>query len=294
MRVTENIFFSFPERLRDALALLADAEKRGVLLAGGTDLMAQWAAGVQTPARVISLRGVAGLDEIRKDGADWLVGAMVTHALIRDCLPLRRALPALGLASESVGATQIQAVGTIGGNAVNASPAGDTAPALLITGGTAMLASVRGRREVPLTAFWTGYRKTALEPDELLVGFRLPGRGRAVESFRKVGTRQAQAISKVMAAGRIQLVDGRIATAAIALGSVGPTAVRMPAVEEMLLGRAPDAKTAALAEGLAMETVEPIADIRSSAEYRRWVAGRLVRGIIEDLAAKKKKQQTEK
>ena len=295
MNSTENIRFSFPRSLRELLRIQADEATRGTIVAGGTDLMAQWAAGVPAPARATSLSHVPGLDEIRieADGT-VVVGAAVTHALVRDFAPLKRHLPALAAASASVGATQIQARGTIGGNAVNASPAGDTAPALLVTGGSAVAASLGGTREIPLSAFWLAYRKTALAPGEVLVAFRLPPRRGAVETFRKIGTRRAQAISKIMAASRIRLENGRIAEAAIALGSVGPTAVRLPPVERLLLGKIPTPRLAAEAEALASASVTPIDDIRSSADYRRWAAGRLVRDILENLIKQPKTQKKRK
>lgn len=279
---------AYPRNLREALRLQADEATRGRLLAGGTDLVAQWAAGVPLPPRATSLRLVKGLDEISvlADGT-LRIGATATHALLRDCDLVRRQLPALNQASASVGATQIQAVGTLGGNVCNASPAGDTAPALLITGGSVIAASLHGTREIPLDAFWIAYRKIALAPDEILVGFLLPPKpAHTAEGFRKVGTRNAQSISKIMAAWRMTLDPrkGTIAAAAIALGSVGPTAQRLPDVERRLIGRKPTPRLANEAADWARAAVKPIADIRSTAEYRLHLAGVFVHDIIADLA----------
>lgn len=286
MRTTEGIRYAFPATLAEALELQRDEATRGVPLGGGTDLMAQWAAGVPVPERVVVLRGLKELERIaldRRHGVAW-VGAGVTHARIRDHEGLREAVPALVAASGSVGAAQIQAVGTVGGNACNASPAGDTAPALLVTGGSAVVASAaRGRRRVALSAFWQGYRKVDVAPDELLLGFELPFCGAARERFTKVGTRKAQAISKIMAASRIRVEGGKIKSAAIAMGSVAATPVRLGEVEALLSGKRLTKALVAEAEALAQATVTPIADIRSTAEYRRWVAGRLVREALEAL-----------
>ena len=287
-RLMSDLAVAYPKTLKEACRLQADPATHGKLLAGGTDLVAQWAAGVPLPERVTSLRMVRGLDEIRvlADGT-VRVGAMVTHALLRDCDLIRRRLPALCAAAGSVGATQIQAMGTVGGNAANASPAGDTAPAMLVTGGSALAVSVRGEREIPLTGFWTGYRKLALEPDEILAAFLLPPKPRnAQEGFRKIGTRRAQAISKVMVAWRVALdrETGRIADAAISLGSVAATAVRLTDVEQRLVGRKPTARLAGEAAEWARASVKPIADIRSTAEYRLHLAGVLVRDVIAELA----------
>ena len=283
MKMTEKIEFRFPKTLKEALHLQADEQTRGKLLAGGTDLMVQWAAGVPIPERATSLWNLPELCAIEVCSDYIEIGSGVTHAFLRDCTQIHRHLPALIAAAISVGAAQIQTRGTLGGNAANASPAGDTAPALLVTGGSVLVASLTGTREVPLNQFWTGYRKIDARPNEIIVAFRLPKRGKAVERFRKIGTRQAQAISKVMAASRIQVIQGRIESAVIALGSIAPTPVRLTAVEEFLAGKKLTPALVNEAEKLAQTTVQPIADIRSSAEYRRWASGRLVRDALENL-----------
>ena len=283
MKITEKIDIRFPRTLAEALRLQAKEETRGKLLAGGTDLMVQWAAGVPAPERATSVWNLPELSAIEVFPDFIEIGAGVTHAFLRDCRQIHRHLPALIAAAATVGAAQIQARGTLGGNAANASPAGDTAPALLVTGGSVVLASLSGAREVPLAQFWTAYRQIAARPDEIIVAFRLPKRGPAVERFRKIGTRRAQAISKVMAASRILVAQGRIQSAAIALGSIAPTPVRLVEVEKFLAGKSLSPALIEEAEKLAQASVRPIADIRSSAEYRRWASGRLVRDALENL-----------
>ena len=283
MKTTEKLDVRFPKNLAEALRIQADEKTRGKLLAGGTDLMVQWASGVPLPERATSVWNLPELSSIEILPDCVLVGAGVTHAFLVDAKPVHRHLPALVAAAATVGAAQIQARGTLGGNAANASPAGDTAPALLVTGGTVLLASLSGTREVPLASFWTGYRKIDARPDEIILAFRLPKKGAAKERFRKIGTRKAQAISKVMAASRILVRDGRVASAAIALGSVAPTPVRLSEVEAFLAGKKITPALVDQAESLAQSTVRPIADIRSTAEYRRWVSGRLVRDALENL-----------
>ena len=283
MKITEKIDLRFPKTLAAALRLQADEKTRGKLLAGGTDLMVQWAAGAPVPARATSVWNLPELSAIEIFPEFVEIGAGVTHAFLRDCVQIRPHVPALVAAAATVGARQIQARGTLGGNAANASPAGDTAPALLVTGGTAVLASRAGTREVPLAQFWTAYRQIAARPDEIVVAFRLPKKGKARERFRKIGTRQAQAISKVMAASRILVEKGIVRAAAIALGSVAATPVRLGAVEAFLVGKSLSPALIDEAEALAQTAVQPIADIRSTAEYRRWAAGRLVRDALENL-----------
>lgn len=282
MKTTEKINIRFPKNLAEAVRLQAQEKTRGRLLAGGTDLMVQWAAGVPAPERVTSVWNLPELTGIEISPIDIVIGAGVTHARLAGNADIRRHLPALAAAAATVGAAQIQARGTLGGNAANASPAGDTAPALLVTGGSVLLASVAGVRPVPLTKFWTAYRQTAARPDEIILAFRLPKKGRARERFRKIGTRQAQAISKVMAASRIRVENGRIVSAALALGSIAPTPIRLAAVEAFLVGKSLTPALIHEAELLA-RTVQPITDIRSTAEYRRWAAGRLVRDALENL-----------
>ena len=283
MKTTESIDIRFPKTLAEALRLQAGETTRGKLLAGGTDLMVQWASGVPAPARATSIWNLPELSAIEVFPAYLEIGAGVTHAFLVDCTEVSRHLPALAAAAATVGAAQIQARGTLGGNAANASPAGDTAPALLVTGGSVLLASIAGLREVPLAEFWTGYRQTAARPEEIIFAFRLPEKGRAIERFRKIGTRRAQAISKVMAASRIVVEKGVIRSAAIALGSVAPVPVRLAPVEALLTGQKPTPALISEAERLAQASVQPIADIRSTAEYRRWASGRLVRDALENL-----------
>ena len=284
MSRTDDIPVLFPKDLDDACRRIqASSKTRGRILAGGTDLMAQWAAGVPVPGRVLSVKHLPELHGIHDRGDLVEIGAATPHAEIRDSRELRTWLPALAAASASVGARQIQAAGTLGGNAANASPAGDTAPALLVTGGLVLLASTRGPRTVPLDAFWTGYRRIAAEPDEIIVSFLLPKKGPAKESFRKIGTRRAQAISKVMIASRILVRKGAIEHAALAMGSVAATPVRLTAVEEWLRGRSLSASLPEEAAELARNTIHPIVDIRSTAEYRLWVAGQLVADTLRAL-----------
>jgi CO/xanthine dehydrogenase FAD-binding subunit len=282
MNTLNTMKCSFPATVDEALALMADAATRGVPLAGGTDLMVQWQSGVvPVPDRAISLHALDEMQQISKTQGTLVIGAGVTHARLRASADVQQALPALAAAAGTIGAAQIQARGTISGNVANASPAGDLAPALLITDGHVVVASVRGERTVPLTDFFLGYRKIDLQPDELIVRFLLPACPDGyTEQFRKVGTRAAQSISKIMAACRMQTDDGIVRQAAIALGSVAPTVVRLPELEHWLAGKGLCMERAAEAEQRAAAEVKPIDDIRSTAEYRKWISGRLVRDFL--------------
>jgi CO/xanthine dehydrogenase FAD-binding subunit len=279
--------FLAPANLEQALEQLRDHPGAEVL-AGGTDLWPQWTAARRRPEQVLSLHKLSGLRGISDEGAALRIGAATTHTdLVRSEL-VARACPALAEAAATVGAVQIQNQGTIGGNVINASPAADLPPPLVAAGAALELTSAaRGPRTVALDAFYRGYREIDRAPDELLTAIlvpALPAGGR--EAFHKVGTRRAQAISKVMGACRLTFgADGTIATAGVAFGSVAATVLRLTELEGWLVGRAADATTAEAAGERAAAAVHPIDDVRSSADYRVHVVGQLVRRWIAPAAA---------
>ena len=253
-----------PRSLADALKMLRD-EGPLVPMAGCTDLYVSLNFGALKETQFLNLWRLAGLRTIEVRGDLLSIGALATHTdLIRSPL-VRKRVPMLASAAREVGGAQIQNRGTIGGNVANASPAGDTLPVLAAADAVVVLKRAGGTRRVPFTAFYSGYRQTVRRPDELIVGFEIPA-VRGKQCFRKVGTRAAQAISKVV-----------IATAVgdrprIALGSVAPTVVRAVRTEAALAAGASieEAQETLIAE------IAPIDDIRSTAEYRRRVAANLL------------------
>jgi len=272
-----------PRTLADALRVLGDPDLAAVPLAGGTDLM----VGLHTraaPAAVVDVSRLSELRGVRLDGAVLDVGAAVTFAeLGRDPLVLRHA-PMLAQAARQVGAWQIQNRATLGGNIGTASPAGDSLPVLLALGAELECASTRGSRRVASASLHRGYRQLALERDELIVRVRLPRRRRdAVQVFRKVGTRAAQAVSKVVVAFTFARDAARLRDVRLAAGSVAPTPVRLVDAEQACEGARPSAALAAEVAALARAGVSPIDDVRSTAAYRRWVVGRLVERLILDV-----------
>jgi CO/xanthine dehydrogenase FAD-binding subunit len=193
-------------------------------------------------------------------------------------------LPALARMAALVGAVQVQNRGTLGGNMVNASPAADMLPVLLATDASIVLARLRGERTIPAAAFWTGYRQTARAADELVLGVRIPlPPGRIVE-VRKVGTRRAQAISKVVLAVAWRPLDGAWRDVRVALGSVADRPVRALRTEALLEGVRPSVQLADRAGVSVAAEIAPIDDVRSSAAYRRAVTGRILRRIVLDAA----------
>src|SRR6266536_1041068 len=245
-----------PKSLADALKMLRD-EGPLTPMAGCTDL---------------NLWRLDALRTIERRGDLLSIGALATHtAVIRSPL-VRKRIPMLVAASSEVGGVQIQNRGTLGGNVANASPAGDTLPVLAAADATVVLKSTAGTRRVAFSAFYIGYRATVRRPDELITSFEIPMlRGR--QWFRKVGTRAAQAISKVVVAMRLEPPKGSgPAVVRIAFGSVAPTVVRATRTEAALAaGSSLDTALALLAEEIA-----PIDDIRSTALYRRRVAANLL------------------
>ncbi len=253
-----------PRSLTDALQRLRD-EGPLVPLAGGTDIYVSLNAGVPPGRRFLNLWPLDELRGIAVRGDILSIGALTTFTEIARSPDVVERLPMLVAAAAEIGAVQIQNRGTIGGNVANASPAGDSLPALAAADAVVVLESAAGRRRIPLVGFYTAYRQTVRRPDELLVAIEIPAvAGR--QWFRKVGTRAAQAISKVVMAG----VRGP--KPRVALGSVAPTVVRATRTEALLAAGAPidEARSALMAD------ISPIDDLRSTAVYRRRVAGNLL------------------
>jgi xanthine dehydrogenase small subunit len=253
-----------PRSLAEALHLLRD-EGPLVPLAGCTDLYVGLHFGTLREPRFLDLQGLRALRGIRRRGDTLVIGALATYAELIASPLVRRRLPILAEASRWVGSPQIQNRGTLGGNVANASPAGDTLPVLAVAEATVVLRSVGGERRVPFASFYTGYRQTVMRPDELIVAIEVPPvEGR--QWFRKVGTRAAQAISKVVMAGV------RAPRPRLALGSVAPTVVRLPRTEAVLARGG----TLAEAQAVLMDEIQPIDDLRSTAVYRRRVSANLL------------------
>jgi CO/xanthine dehydrogenase FAD-binding subunit len=252
-------------------------------IAGGTDLMVQITGELAPPPdRVLDLWR---LDELRgieqRDGA-LVLGALTTYTEIRHSELCRDLLPALVEASATIGAAQIQNRGTLGGNIANASPAGDTLPLLLAADAEIVLGSATGERTVKASDFWTGYRQTARRDDELVTRVRIPLPPGRQMRFRKVGTRRAQAISKVVMALSWRPDAGVWRDVRLGLGSVAATPVRAPQTEWVLEGAAPRAETADHAAATIAEEIKPIDDVRSTADYRRVVTARVLHRLLRE------------
>ncbi|MGH2456353.1 MAG: FAD binding domain-containing protein [Candidatus Limnocylindria bacterium] len=271
-----------PRTLAEAYDVLAAVAHRPV--AGGTDLLVQIAGEIgEPPERVLDLWGLDELRGIRVEADALVIGALTTYTQIRRSPEVAEHLPALAEASATIGAAQIQNRGTLGGNAANASPAGDTLPILLATDAVLVAGSAHGERDIAAGEFWPAYRRTSLAPDELLLRIRFPlAPGRQVR-FRKVGTRRAQAISKVvMALSWVPQAKGDWTDVRLALGSMAATPVRTHRTEAVLEGAHPTPEGAERAVTTLGDELAPIDDVRSTADYRRAVAGRVLHRLLRD------------
>ncbi|MEX0625507.1 MAG: xanthine dehydrogenase family protein subunit M [Chloroflexota bacterium] len=271
-----------PRSLAEAYTLLADAVHRPV--AGGTDLLVQITGELgDPPERVLDIWHLDELRGIRMQQNALVLGTLTTYAEIRRSPLIAEFLPAFAEAAATIGAAQIQNRGTIGGNAMNASPAGDMLPLLLACDAQLVAGKRDGERWIPVREFWPRYRQTALEPMELLLRISIPLPSGRQLRYRKVGTRRAQAISKVVMALAWQ-ADGKGTwhDVHLALGSVAPTPIRVPATETVLEGAPPTEATADRAASTLAGELSPIDDVRSSADYRRAVAARVLHRLIRD------------
>ncbi|MHB1844624.1 MAG: FAD binding domain-containing protein [Deltaproteobacteria bacterium] len=278
-----------PRSLAEAYALLADPPAGLRVLAGGTDFMVQLNArvGVERLGHVLDIWGLDELRGVRRQNGQLEIGALTSYGELMRSPELHVGLPALALVSREVGALAIQNRGTIGGNVCNASPAGDTLPVLLAAGATFLVGGPRGERRVPADDFFLAYRKTALAPDELLLRIELPALAPGERLvYRKVGTRRAQSISRILLAIRATAAAGRLSAVRIAAGCVAPVPFRCRAAEAALAAASLDADALARARAALEAEIRPITDLRGSDDYRREVAGNVLLRLVSGLVGK--------
>jgi OHCU decarboxylase len=266
-----------PSNLPSVLSLLAEEPGTWLPIAGGTDLMVQYAAGHLATRKLVSIWNLPELRRLELLPGEIRVGAGCTYIDLIHNPVVNRELPLLTSAARWTGGVANQNRGTLGGNIVNASPAADSLPALLVYGAELILVSVRGERRVPYEHFHTGYRKTQCAPDEVIQFICLPRRFSDYRAYtRKIGARNAQAISKVCLAALGRVAGGVIEDIRLAVGSVAPIPFRLTETEKVLRGKRIDPALILLAKGTAAREIQPIDDIRSSARYRRAVTANLV------------------
>ena len=281
-----NYQLTTPASLADALALLNREPGVWKPFAGGTDLMVLLEAGKLPHLNYINIWGLQELRGIDVTDSHITLGALTTYTEVQSHPVLQSEFPMLCQAASETGGLAIQNRGTIGGNIVNASPAADSPPALLAYDAEIELISTDGSRWLPYRGFHTGYKQMLIGPNELLSRVRMPRNTRgATHYYRKVGTRKAQAISKVCLAALAKLDDDQISDCRIALGSVAPIVVRCVQTEDALRGRKPDTGTINSACATLSQEISPIDDIRSTADYRLQVAKNLLNDFLLTLRA---------
>ena len=278
MAVVTRFEYHEPESIAQAVDLATRHGDAMRFLAGGTDLIVQMRRGKQGPRHVVSLDRVPGLADIGANGGVTL-GARVTHRAIERHPGLQGHLRALVEGARVVGGHQIRNVGTVGGNVVNASPAADVVPPLLVLDAAVTVLGADGERVLPLDGFATGPGRTVRHPHELLTRIAVPAPpARSATAFLKAGRRRAMEISLVCVAVRVTLDAAleRCVEARIALGAVAPTALRARAAERALEGQVAGGDAFARAGRLAAEATAPISDVRASAAFRRHLVATLV------------------
>ena len=273
-----------PTSLAEALSMLANEPGVWKPFAGGTDLMVLLEAGRLQHLNYINIWPLDELREIQVTDEHITLGTLTTYTEVQSNPILRSEFPMLCQAASETGGLAIQNRGTLGGNIVNASPAADSPPALLAYDAEIELTSTKSCRWIPYHGFHTGYKEMQMEPNELLTRIRLPRQtSNCLHYYRKVGTRKAQAISKVCLAALGRQEGTRISDIRIAFGSVAPIVIRCVSTESQLRGKPFDASTMKLARESLIKEIAPIDDIRSTAAYRLRVAANLLVDFLNDL-----------
>lgn len=268
-----------PETLEEAISLRVTYGSSSVLLNGGTDIIIQLRDRLIAPAYVIDIKHIPGLNKITFCKEEGLfIGACVTMNEVSDHEDVIKYYPFLAEAARSVGSKQIRNRATLVGNIVNASPLCDTGTPLYVCDATICMAGINGRRELPIKDFITYVRKTALQPDEIVLGCKVPYLEGAKGIFTKVSRRREVDLSTICAT-ILKIGD----TYRMAFGAVAPTPVRIPMTEELLNGKTLTPELIEEAAMLAVTEVSPISDIRASKEYRLDVVEVTVKRSLEQL-----------
>jgi len=273
-----------PGSLGAVLDLLAREPGQWTPIAGGTELMVAFAAGRLNAPKLVSLWGIPDLRAINATASNIAIGAAATFLDLRKHAVIAGELPLLAKAASWIGSVANQTRATLGGNLVNGSPAADSSPALLAYDAEIELISVRGSRRIPYSEFHTGYKRNVLAADELLYAIHLPRRFAGHKQYlRKVGTRRAMAIAKVALGATALLENGVIREIRLGAASLAPYPARLRQTEKALLGKVPAREAVLAARNALQAEVQPIDDIRSTAEYRRRVAVNLLEEFLLEL-----------
>jgi len=277
----KTLDYIVPDSVTSAVQLLADHGDTACPLAGGTDLIVDLK---HAPGNIETLVDVSRLNEFRgiEETENGLrIGSMVTYGEIMENPICLEKTPEIVAASHTVGAVQTRNLGTIGGNLVTCVPSADSAPALMVLDAEVTIAGTEGNRTLPIENFFVGPRKTCLERHELLVDIFIPKKNLGKpSSFYKFGLRKGQALALVNAAAALEIIDGKIEEARIALGAVAPTPVRSLSAEKHLNGKKPTKELIAEASDIAVTECKPIDDFRASLKYRKHLIRTLTHRVL--------------
>src|SRR5229473_1932860 len=274
-----------PGSLLAVLSMLAAEPAQWLPIAGGTDVMVLYAAGKLPNRKLVNIWNIPELRQIEVFPDRIRIGAACTYTALRMHPIVSQEFPLLATAASWTGGIANQNRGTLGGNIANASPAADSLPALLVYDAELTLVSARGERKLSYRSFHIAYKQTALASDELIRDIFLPRRFSGYVSYaRKVGARNAQAISKVCLAALGQMAGGAIRDIRLAMGSVAPVPLRLQETEHVLTGKKIGPSLIDTARKSVVKEIRPIDDIRSTPRYRAAVAGNLVAEFLEKLS----------
>jgi len=273
-----------PGKLGAVLDLLASAPGEWTPIAGGTDIMVLYAAGRLQARKLVSISSLPKLRAIEVTPNEIHVGSGCTYTNLRQHPVISAEFPLLARSAAWTGGIANQNRGTLGGNIANASPAGDSLPVLLAYNAALILVSAKGQRRIPYSTYHTGYKKSLLAPDELIASVCLKrDYANHVGYARKVGARNAQAISKLFLAALARTSDGKIEDIRLAAGAVGPIPLRLTNTESALTNQVIDNPLLEHAANVLAEEIRPIDDIRSTAKYRTAVLYNLLREFLQSL-----------
>ncbi len=250
------------------------------LLAGGTDLIIDMKIGRAKPKNVVDISRISDLKFIKDEGNYVRIGSLVTLQELVESPIIRGKAPVLSMAANEMASWQIRNMATVGGNLCNASPAADSAPPLMVLNAKLVLASKKGEREIPITQFFKGPRKTELRKDELLKEIVIPYEEGSGQYYIKLGRRNAFTLSVVSVAALVKVDDNRFSDVRIALNSVAPTPVRSRSVEGALKNKEVTYEAIKKASKEVLKDISPISDVRASAEYRREMSVALTKDAL--------------
>ncbi len=275
-----------PQSVSEVVTVLSEHAQAGnpvQILAGGTDLLVQMRSVNKTPRTIVDIKKLSETNKLDIGDQEIYIGAAIPSALLYENQELKALLPGLLEASDLIGSTQVQGRATIGGNLCNASPAGDTIPAMIAVGAVCDIANADGGRQIPVEEFVTGVGRNALDAGEFLLGLKIPRpASNSSDAYLRFIPRTEMDIAVAGAGVSLTLeADGVCSAARVGIGAVAPTALLVPAAAEALVGSKLDADALAAAAAACSAASSPITDKRGTADYRRKVVGVLCRRAAE-------------